>query len=209
MIPRDGAIERLADTLRAFPVAALLGPRQCGKTTLARAYAEREPSEILDLENPVDAQRLTAPLTVLESMSGLVMIDEILRMPKLFELIHVLVDRPNNTARFLVIGSASPQLVRDVPQLGITVPAETLRRFWTMVAHYHGQVWNAAQLARSLGTSENAARRYLVILAGSFVVRVLPPWFENMGKRQVKAPKVYVRDSGVLHALLQLGTLRV
>jgi len=271
MIPRDRALERLADTLRVFPVAALSGPRQCGKTTLSRAYAARASSEVFDLENPVDVQRLTAPLTALESLSGLVIIDEIQRMPELFELIRVLVDRPNNAARFLVLGSASPHLVRDVseslagrigfvdlsgfnisevgsgeatrlwvrggfplsflaeddgaskmwrenfvrtflerdvPQLGISVPAETLRRFWTMVAHYHGQVWNAAQLARSLGASENTARRYLDILAGSFVVRVLPPWFENIGKRQVKAPKVYVRDSGVLHSLLQLGTLQ-
>jgi len=98
-------------------------------------------------------------------------------------------------------------LERDIPQLGITIPAETLRRFWTMVAHYHGQVWNAAQFARSLGTSENTARRYLDILAGAYMLRVLPPWFENLRKRQIKAPKIYIRDSGILHALLQLQTL--
>ena len=98
-------------------------------------------------------------------------------------------------------------LERDIPQLGITIPAETLRRFWTMVTHYHGQVWNAAQFARSLGASETTARRYLDILAGAYVVRILPPWFENIGKRQVKAPKIYIRDSGLLHALLQLRTL--
>ncbi len=262
---------RLADALRVFPVVALLGPRQCGKTTLARAYAEREPSEFFDLENPVDLRRLTAPMQALEPLSALVIIDEIQRRPELFELIRVLVDRPGNSARFLVLGSASPHLVRDVseslagrigfvdlsgfnltevgsgestklwvrggfplsflasddnaslmwrenfirtflerdiPQLGITIPAETLRRFWTMVAHFHGQVWNAAQLARSLGASENTARRYLDILAGSFVVRVLPPWYENIGKRQVKAPKVFVRDTGILHALLQVGRLQ-
>jgi predicted AAA+ superfamily ATPase len=271
MIPRDGALVRLADALRVFPVVALLGPRQCGKTTLARAYAEREPSEFFDLENPVDLRRLTAPMQALEPLSALVIIDEIQRRPELFELIRVLVDRPGNSARFLVLGSASPHLVRDVseslagrigfvdlsgfnltevgsgestklwvrggfplsflasddnaslmwrenfirtflerdiPQLGITIPAETLRRFWTMVAHFHGQVWNAAQLARSLGASENTARRYLDILAGSFVVRVLPPWYENIGKRQVKAPKVFVRDTGILHALLQVGRLQ-
>jgi predicted AAA+ superfamily ATPase len=98
-------------------------------------------------------------------------------------------------------------LERDIPQLGITIPAETLRRFWTMVAHYHGQVWNAAQFARSLGTSENTARRYLDILSGAYMIRILPPWYENLRKRQVKAPKIYVRDSGILHALLQLQTL--
>jgi predicted AAA+ superfamily ATPase len=271
MIPRDRALDRLTQALRIHPVAALLGPRQCGKTTLARAYAERDPSAFFDLENPVDLRRLSAPIRTLETLSGLVIIDEVQRRPELFELLRVLVDRPDNPARFLVLGSASPHLVRnvseslagrigfvdlsgfdltevgsaertrlwvrggfplsflaaddatsmtwrqdfirtflerDIPQLGITIPAETLRRFWTMVAHYHGQVWNAAQLARSLGASENTARRYLDILAGAFLVRVLPPWFENIGKRQVKAPKVYMRDSGILHALLQLGTLQ-
>ncbi|MBM3791661.1 MAG: ATP-binding protein, partial [Acidobacteria bacterium] len=98
-------------------------------------------------------------------------------------------------------------LERDIPQLGITIPSGTLRRFWTMIAHYHGQVWNAAQFARSLGTSEATARRYLDILAGAYMVRILPPWFENLRKRQIKAPKIYIRDSGILHALLQLHTL--
>jgi predicted AAA+ superfamily ATPase len=269
MIPRSRALDRLAEALRVHPVAALLGPRQCGKTTLARAYAEREPSEFFDLEDPVDLRRLSAPMRTLEMLSGLVIIDEVQRRPELFELLRVLVDRPSNPARFLVLGSASPHLVRDVseslagrigfvdlsgfdltevgsgqrtrrwvrggfplsflatddaasmlwrenfirtflerdiPQLGITIPAETLRRFWTMAAHYHGQVWNAAQLARSLGASENTARRYLDILTGAFMLRVLPPWYENIGKRQVKAPKVYVRDTGILHALLQVRT---
>jgi predicted AAA+ superfamily ATPase len=209
-------------------------------------------------------------MRALEKLSQLVIIDEVQRQPKLFELLRVLVDRPDNSARFLLLGSASPYLVkgvseslagrigftdlsgfslaevdtgqyeqlwvrggfprsylaadnsaamlwrndfirtfleRDIPQLGITIPAETLRRFWTMVAHYHGQVWNAAMFARSLGTSENTARRYLDILAGAYMIRVLPPWFENIRKRQVKAPKVYIRDSGILHALLQLPTL--
>lgn len=215
-------------------------------------------------------RRLSAPMTVLESLSGLVILDEVQRKPDLFELVRVLVDRPDNPARFLLLGSASPGLVRgvsetlagrvgfidltgldleevgpgerdrlwlrggfppsylasddaasvrwreafvrtflerDIPQLGINVPAETLRRFWTMVAHYHGQVWNAAQFARSLGSSENTARRYLDILAGAFMVRVLPPWFENLRKRQVKSPKVDLRDSGILHVLLALEDL--
>jgi predicted AAA+ superfamily ATPase len=270
MIPRPNVIRQIARALTIYPVAALLGPRQCGKTTVARLFAEREPSTYFDLEHPIDVRRLSAPLTVLQELAGLVIIDEVQRRPDLFELLRVLVDRPQNPARFLLLGSASPHLVkgvseslagrigfidlsgfdlaevgvsqrdrlwlrggfprsfladdesasmtwradfmrtfleRDIPQLGITVPAETLRRFWTMVAHYHGQVWNAAQFARSLGASETTARRYLDILAGAYVVRILPPWFANLGKRQVKAPKIYIRDSGLLHALLQLRTL--
>ena len=271
MLPRPDALARVIGTLQANPVAALLGPRQCGKTTLARQIAAREPTEFFDLESPVDLRRLSAPMTTLEKLSGLVVIDEVQRRPDLFELVRVLVDRPENRTRFLLLGSASPGIVtgvseslagrigfidlsgftlgetglehqdrlwtrggfpraflaeddaasmawrdafirtfleRDIPQLGITVPAETIRRFWTMVAHYHGQTWNGAQLARSLGASENTARRYLDILAGAFMVRVLAPWLENVSKRQVKAPKVYLRDSGLLHALLQVGTLR-
>ncbi len=270
MIDRPEPLESIHAAFRVHPIAALLGPRQCGKTTLARTLAEQEPYTFFDLENPVDLQRLSAPMTALQDLENLVVIDEIQRLPKLFELLRVLVDRPENAARFLVLGSASPRLVkgvseslagrvgfvdlsgfslrevgtsrqqelwnrggfprsfladddqaayawrqdfirtfleRDIPQLGITTPAETLRRFWTMIAHFHGQVWNAAQLARSLGASEKTARRYLDILAGSFMVRILPPWFENLGKRQVKAPKIYLRDSGLLHALLQLEAL--
>ena len=270
MIPRPAVINRIERALAIHPIAALLGPRQCGKTTVARMIAEQRPTTYFDLENPVDVRRLSAPLTVLQDLSGLIIIDEVQRRPDLFELLRVLADRPQNSAQFLLIGSASPQLVRgvseslagrigfidvsgftfaevdpaerdrlwvrggfprsflavddsasmewrqnflrtflerDIPQLGITIPAETLRRFWTMVAHYHGQTWNAAQFARSLGTSEVTARRYLDILAGAYMVRILPPWFENLGKRQVKAPKIYIRDSGILNALLQLGTL--
>ncbi|HSR53481.1 MAG TPA: ATP-binding protein [Acidobacteriota bacterium] len=272
IVPRPNALKRVERALELNPVAGLLGPRQCGKTTLARMVADREEEtcEFFDLENPVDVRRLSAPMTTLERLSGLVIIDEVQRQPKLFELLRVLVDRPQNPARFLLLGSASPQMVRgvseslagrigfvdlagfdvreagsenlrrlwvrggfprsflspddeasllwrqdfirtflerDIPQLGISVPAETLRRFWSMVAHYHGQIWNAAQFARSLGTSENTARSYLDILSGAFMVRILPPWFENLAKRQVKSPKVYLRDSGILHALLQIGTL--
>ncbi|MEW6403093.1 MAG: ATP-binding protein [Chloroflexota bacterium] len=269
-IPRPVVIARIARALDVHPVAALLGPRQCGKTTLARMIGEQQPSTYFDLENPVDVRRLSAPLTVLESLSGLVILDEVQRQPGLFELLRVLVDRPQNSAHFLLLSSASPQLARgvseslagrigfvdlsgfdlaevgaeqrdrlwlrgglprsfladddpdsmiwrqgfirtflerDIPQLGITIPAETLRRFWTMTAHYHGQVWNAAEFARSLGVSEVTARRYLDILAGAYMVRILPPWFENIGKRQVKSPKIYIRDSGILHGLLQLGAL--
>ncbi|HSB06224.1 MAG TPA: ATP-binding protein [Thermodesulfobacteriota bacterium] len=270
VIPRPRALERIIKTLSIHPVAALLGPRQCGKTTLAKVIAEREPSTYYDLENPVDTSRLSAPMRALGKLTGLVVIDEVQRRPDLFELLRVLADRPNNPARFLLLGSASPHLAkgvseslagrvgfidlsgfdlgevgeehsarcwlrggfprsfladddstsiawrddfirtfleRDIPQLGISIPAETLRRFWTMIAHYHGQVWNAAHLARSLGASENTARRYLDILTGAYMIRILPPWFGNIRKRQVKAPKIYVRDSGILHALLQLRTL--
>lgn len=270
MISRPAIISQIERTLQVHPIAALLGPRQCGKTTLARMIAEQRTTTYFDLENPVDQRRLSAPLTVLQELSGLVIIDEIQRRPDLFELLRVLVDRPDSAARFLILGSASPQLVRgaseslagrigfidmagfnlaeietthrdrlwarggfprsylaaddatsmmwrqafmrtllerDIPQLGITVAAETLRRFWTMIAHYHGETWNAAQFARSLGASEPTARRYLDILAGAFMVRILPPWFENLGKRQVKSPKIYVRDTGILHALLQLDAL--
>ena len=270
MIERPAPLASIHSAFRVHPIAALLGPRQCGKTTVARALAAQEKSTYFDLENPVDVQRLSAPLAVLEALDGLVVIDEVQRRPELFELLRVLVDRPESRARFLILGSASPNLVqgvseslagrvgfidlsgfsleevgastvtslwtrggfprsflapddevsyawrrdfirtfleRDIPQLGINIPAETLRRFWTMIAHYHGQVWNAAQFGRSLGSSESTARRYLDILSGAFMVRVLPPWFENLGKRQVKAPKVYLRDSGLLHALLQLTDL--
>lgn len=270
MIPRPTVINQIDRALNIHPIAALLGPRQCGKTTVARMVAQRQPSTYFDLEDPVDLRRLSAPMTVLQNLSGLVIIDEVQRRPDLFPLLRVLADRPVNPAQFLLLGSASPQLVqgvseslagrigfidlsgfdltetgpserdrlwlrggfprsflaaddsasmlwrqdfirtfleRDIPQLGITIPAETLRRFWTMVAHYHGQVWNAAEFARSLGTSELTARRYLDILSGAYMVRVLPPWFENISKRQVKAPKIYVRDSGILHALLQLTTM--
>jgi uncharacterized protein len=269
MVPRPRALDRIRRAFSTHPIAALLGPRQCGKTTLARLIAEREPSTYFDLENPIDIRRLSAPMRTLEPLSGLAIIDEIQRRPDLFELLRVLVDRHKNPVRFLILGSASPYLIkgvseslagrvgfidlagfdleevgaekcdqlwlrggfpqsflaaddsasmawrddfmrtfleRDIPQFGISIPAETLRRFWTMIAHYHGQVWNAAQLARSLGTSENTARRYLDILAGAYMTRVLPPWFENLRKRQVKAPKIYLRDSGLLHALLQLTT---
>lgn len=262
---------RVRALFREHPCVAILGPRQCGKTTLARMLAADEPDcTIFDLESPLDARRLDAPLRTLGALGGLVVLDEIQRDPTLFEILRVLVDRPVSETRFLILGSASPTLIkgaseslagrlgfvdlggfhlgetgvdtqtplwsrggfprsflaaddagsllwrqgfvrtfleRDIPQLGISIPAETLRRFWTMIAHYHGQVWNAAEFARSLGSSEGTARRYLDILAGAYMVRVLPPWFENLSKRQVKAPKVYIRDSGLLHALLELRTL--
>jgi predicted AAA+ superfamily ATPase len=259
----------LRRALAEAPVVALLGPRQCGKTTLAREVARGREASIFDLEDPADLASLDAPKAAIESLKGLVVLDEVQRKPDLLPLLRVLADRPRTPARFLVLGSASPHLVRgvseslagrvrfvemggfdvreagpdrhatlwlrggfprsflapsevsslawresfirtflerDVPQLGITVPAPTLRRFWAMVAHVHGQVWNAADLARSLGTSEPTARRYLDLLTGAYVLRQVPPWFENIAKRQVKSPKVYVRDVGLLHALLSLRT---
>ena len=268
MISRPGPIARVRAAFSVHPIAALTGPRQCGKTTLARHMAEHAPhSTYFDLEAAVDRRRLTAPEQALGRLTGLVVIDEVQRVPALFETLRVLADRLRNQARFLLLGSASPALVkgvseslagrvglvdlagfelgevgsdawrelwlrggfpraylapdraasalwrgnfvrtfleRDIPQLGISIPAETLRRFWTMIAHYHGQVWNAAEFARAIGGTQATARRYLDILAGVFMVRVLPPWFVNLKKRQVKAPKVYLRDTGLLHTLLSL-----
>jgi predicted AAA+ superfamily ATPase len=272
VINRPELLDAISYALRHNPVVALLGPRQCGKTTLARLIARRRLSWYFDLEDPADLASLaTAPQQALQDLSGLVIIDEVQRKPDLFELLRVLSDRPGRRAAFLLLGSASPYLVRgvsetlagrvafvemggfdareigdkrlqrlwmrggfpksflapsdqqslawrndfiktflerDVPQLGFHIPTATLRRFWTMLAHYHGQIWNAAEFARSLGSSESTARRYLDLLSGAYVVRVLPPWFENVSKRQVKAPKVYVRDTGLLHALLALRGIR-
>ncbi|MCS6244910.1 MAG: ATP-binding protein [Opitutus sp.] len=268
MIDRPEALAAIRSSFAAHPAVGLAGPRQCGKTTLARILAaEEKDCTFFDLEKAVDRRRLETPEQALGSLEGLVIIDEVQRQPALFETLRVLLDRPDKKTRFLLLGSASPTLIkgiseslagrmglvdlgplqlqetgadswktlwyrggfprsylatsdaassvwresfirtfleRDIPQFGITVPAETLRRFWTMIAHYHGQVWNGAEFARSLGSSEPTARRYLDILAGAFMVRVLPPWHENLKKRQLKAPKLYVRDSGLLHSLFEL-----
>ena len=269
IVARPGPVARVHDAFSVHPAVALTGPRQCGKTTLARLIAaDSSPSTYFDLEAAVDRRRLATPEQTLRRLTGLVVIDEVQRSPALLETVRVLADRLHNPARFLLLGNASPTLIagvseslagrvglvdlagfdllevgieswralwlrggfprsylardtrksalwresfvrtfleRDIPQLGITIPAETLRRFWTMIAHYHGQTWNAAEFARALGASEATARRYLDILAGTFMVRVLPPWFENLKKRQVRSPKLYVRDSGVLHTLLGLA----
>ena len=262
-------IHCVKDALAHNPAVVLLGPRQCGKTTLARQIAKNSEHDFFDLEDPADLARLSSPMLALEDLSGLVIIDEVQRKPELFEILRVLVDRPRSPAVFLLLGSASPHLVRgvseslagrvafvemsgfdlreigpknfkqlwtrggfprsyladsdrisyrwrndfvrtflerDIPQLGISIPAERLRRFWTMIAHYHGQIWNAAEFARSLGSSEKTVRRYLDLLSGAYVIRQLPPWHENLRKRQVKSPKIYIRDSGLLHALLSLET---
>jgi len=263
-----GAIERAFD---AHPAVALVGPRQAGKTTLAHEFGRQfSGSQYFDLERPLDVRRLSRPESTLSPLEGLVVIDEIQRKPELFELLRYLLDRPDSAARFLLLGSASPSLVRgvsetlagrigivdlggfnlrevgaeqwrslwtrggfprsflaatpqasaswrdsfirtflerDVPQLGLSIPAERLRRFWSMIAHFHGQVWNGAEFSRALGTSEPTARSYLDILSGAYMVRVLPAWFENLKKRQLKAPKIYVRDSGLLHSILEIDTL--
>ena len=254
--------------LRRSPIVSILGPRQCGKSTLARQLAGAR-AHRFDLENPVDVARLAEPQTALSPLRGLVVIDEAQLQPGLFPLLRVLADRSPVRTRFLLLGSASPDLIRtsaeslagrvafvpmggfdlpevggaalrrlwgrggfprsflaasdeasrrwrddfvqtflerDIRKFGVEVPAQVLRRLWTMLAHYHGQLWNASELSRSLGEAHTTVKRHLDILSGALMVRQLPPWFENLGKRQVKAPKVYLRDSGLLHALLGLPT---
>jgi hypothetical protein len=271
MIERAAFLKRLSDASDRSPVVALLGPRQCGKTTLARAFGAGRPTTFFDLESIPDQRRLENPERLLGSIDGLAVLDEIQLMPQLFSALRVLVDRPGNRARFLILGSASPALVRgaseslagrvefvelsgfdlveigvaswerlwlrggfprsflaataeksaawregflrtflerDIPALGITIPAAALRRFWTMLAHFHGQLWNASELARSMGLSDKTVRGYLDLLTGTYMVRQLQPWHENIGKRQVKSPKIYLRDTGVLHRLLDIPDLR-
>ena len=267
MVPRSNYMRRIATALRRSPVTALLGPRQCGKTTLARLFSEGRAASYFDLESVPDVRRLANPELVLGNLRGLVVLDEIQRLPSLFNVLRVLADRPDVDARFLILGSASPELVRgvseslagrvefvelggfdlsetgvdewrqlwlrggsprsyladaeadsvawregflrtflerDIPQLGISTPAAAMRRFWTMLAHWHAQTWNASQLGRALSATDKTMRRYLDLLTGAYMVRQLQPWFENVAKRQVKAPKVYLRDSGLLHTLLDI-----
>lgn len=267
MIQRNDYLNRLSIAIGRSPVTALLGPRQCGKTTLARQLAEQQLSTFFDIESLPDRRRLQNPELMLGNLNGLVVLDEIQEMPELFQVLRVLVDRPENHARFLILGSASPEIVksasetlagrlefielqgfnlsetgasalntlwmrggfprsflanseadslawregfirtfleRDIPQLGINIPSVTMRRYWTMLAHYHGQTWNAAEIGRSMGYSDKTVRSYLDILTGTFMIRQLQPWFENLGKRQVKAPKIYFRDTGLLHSLLDI-----
>lgn len=255
--------------LDQFPVVGLVGARQVGKTTLARDLIQdaAETVAVFDLEDPTDERRFADPKLTLESLRGLVVIDEVQRSEGLFRLLRVLVDRPGNAARFLVLGSAGPGLLRqssetlagriayyelppfrisetgtgagtvqrlwlrggfprsflaagddrslrwrnefirtflerDLPQLGVSVPAATMRRFWTMLAHYHGNRWNSSELGRALGVTAPTINRYLDMLVDALIVRRLQPWYENLKKRQVKAPKIYICDTGILHALL-------
>jgi len=274
MILRQTHLVQLADKLADFPVVALLGPRQVGKTTLARQLAAQwqGPFKHFDLEDPDDQARLVDPAFVLRPLTGLVVLDEIQLRPDLFPLLRVLADREGTPARFLILGSAAPELMRhtaeslagrvafheldglaldeliadpadlarlderwlrggfprallagsnkgskewreafirtylerDLPQLGINLSAVTMRRFWTMLAHYHGQTWNGSELGRALGVSDKTVSRWLDILEGTYMAFRLLPWYANVGKREVRAPKVYVADSGILHTLLGL-----
>jgi uncharacterized protein len=269
MLPRPELRARVEQLLRDSPVVSLLGARQCGKTTLARSVAADRRAEMFDLEDPADRRRLEQPMTALERLRGLVVIDEAQLAPDLFPVLRVLVDRRPLRARFLLSGSASPDLVRgsaetlagrvafvdmagfdlsevgtsalrrlwmrgglprsylarseaasmrwredfvttflerDLRRFGVELQPESLRRLWSMIAHYHGQTWNGSEVGRSLGEAHTTVKRHLDVLTGAFVIRQLRPWFENLGKRQVKSPKVYVRDSGLLHSLLGLGS---
>jgi predicted AAA+ superfamily ATPase len=263
--------KKIVQQFKVHPICALLGPRQVGKTTLARMYAERHKKQkiaLFDLENPFDLAQLDNPMFALSRLQDhLVIIDEIQLRPNLFPILRVLADQPNNIS-FLILGSASRDLIRqssetlagrigfielnplslgevknsdklwlrggfprsyltdtdedsylwrqayvstflerDIPSLGFQIPAQNMRRFWLMLAHYHGQIFNASDLGRSLGVTHHTVRSYLDILVGTFMIRQLTPWYENLSKRQVKTPKIYFRDSGLLHALMNLHTL--
>lgn len=266
---RVAYIERLDQAFRTTPVVAILGPRQTGKTTLAKMYFEREGGQdvcYFDLENPLDLLRLQDPMLALEDLTGLIVIDEVQRFPDLFAVLRVLVDQKKQR-RFLILGSASRELIaqsseslagrihylelmpfsfeetreyknlwlrggfplsylaetdvdssqwradyvktfleQDIPNLGIHIPPQNLRRFWMMLSHYHGQIFNASEVGNSLGLSHNTVKKYLDILTGTFMMRQLQPWYENIAKRQVKSSKVYFRDSGIYHALLGIDT---
>lgn len=268
MIDRPLHLQTVRHLLTQNPVVGILGARQVGKTTLARQLAkEHEHCSFFDLEDPRTLARFNDPMLALEPLEGLVVLDEIQRQPELFPILRVLADRPETPAHFLVLGSASPDLLRqsseslagriafhelpgfdlaevsadhldtlwlrggfpraylatsardsarwrrdfirtflerDLPQLGITIAANTMQRFWSMLAHYHGQIWNASEFARSFGVSNHTVRRYLDILSATFMIRQLAPWTENLRKRQVKSPKIYVTDSGLLHTILDL-----
>ena len=272
MIERLAQIDHIKSLLSQNPIVAIIGARQVGKTTITYEIEKhwKAPSTRFDCEDPDDLVRLNEPKLALKNLSGLVIIDEIQRKPDLFPLLRVLVDRENNKATFLILGSASPNLLkqsseslagrisyfnlngfslievgqenesklwirggfprsylaqtdkasvtwrkdfirtfleRDIPQLGFNIPAITLRRFWTMLAHYHGQIWNGSELGRAFGMTHASVKRYVDLLSDALVVWQLKPWFQNIGKRQVKAPKVYIKDSGILHGLLGIETM--
>ena len=265
MIERTKLYNIIHGALQRSRVVALIGPRQCGKTTMARKFVAPTSINYFDLEDPFSLVRLDQPMSALRDLKGLVVIDEIQRRPELFPILRVLADRDPLPARFLILGSASPALLhqsseslagrittipmggfsleevgaeaqnqhwrrggfplsflavsegvsvdwrkdfvntfleRDIPQFGFNIPSTSLFRFWSLIAHYHGQVWNAAEAARALEVSQSTARRYIDLLQDLFMVRQLQPWYANLGKRQVKSPKIYLRDTGLLHYLL-------
>ena len=274
MIKREAYLRSVRTALSRSKITAILGPRQCGKTTLAMEVQENLQSSLLDLELPSDRAKLQNPELFLSQVPGLIIIDEIQMMPELFGVLRVLADRWAGNGRFLILGSASPDLIshasqslagrvefidlqgfditeipvgtselpwrdlwvrggfplsylapdpaasfawrsgfirtfleRDIPQLGIKVPAETMRRFWTMLAHVHGQVLNSSQLGKAMGLSHNTIRSYIDMLSSTYMLRILPPWYENLKKRQVRSPKIYFTDTGILNHLLQLRNL--
>jgi len=269
-VARSGHLDRLRSLLRQFPVVGLIGPRQVGKTTLAHMFAStvKGRTTFFDLEDPVDRARLADPMLALRELRGLVVIDEIHHLPQFFRSLRVLADRPHRPARFLVLGSASPALLRqssetlagriayheltpfslleigakhlerlwrrggfpasyvahsergsvtwrksfvrtflerDIPGLGLRLAPTTLERFWAMLAQYHAQTWNGSELARAFGVSDATVRGYLDTLTATFVIRQLRPWSENIGKRQVRSPKVFIADTGLLHTLLGIS----
>ncbi len=269
MIKRSALVKTIQEALDRSRVVALIGPRQSGKTTLARGFVPADSLNYFDLEDPTSLMRLEEPMTALRDLTGLIVIDEIQRKPELFPILRVLSDRNPLPAKFLILGSASPELIRDsseslagrietisisgfslselgssnlmkhwlrggfplsylassdqnsykwrnnfvqiflerdLPQVGVRLSSATMLRFWTMLAHYHGQIWNSAEPARALGVSEPTIRRYLDLIEGLFLVRRLQPWYTNLKKRQVKSPKYYFRDSGLLHYLLGIST---
>nr|MBD3621888.1 ATP-binding protein [Sunxiuqinia sp.] len=265
--------QQIRDSIQNNPITTILGPRQCGKTTIARKIAESYASVLIDLEDPADFELVSvSPKAFLEQQKGLVVIDEAQRMPELFPILRVLAAQKKAGRKFLLLGSASPDLIkntweslagrigfidltgfkleetgsenlqplwlrggfprsylaetddlsfqwradfirtfleRDINLLGFNIPPATLRRFWVMLAHYHGQIWKGSEFARSMGVSEPTVKKYLDILSGTYLVRQIQPWHENLKKRQVKAPKIYIRDSGILHALLSLPNSEV
>jgi predicted AAA+ superfamily ATPase len=281
-IAREEALQDLETKLKSFPIVGILGPRQCGKTTLAKQFIDNQNKKktyFFDLENPRDLSKLENPLLNLENLEGYVIIDEVQRLPELFPILRVLADRVSKKTKFILLGSASPLLIknsseslagriafmelrgfgietftklketsrkseqldisklwlrggfprsylsssikdsyewrenfietfleRDIPNLGINIPSRTLRQFWTMLSHYHGQVFNASELARSMNLSSPTIQRYLDILSGTFIIRQLQPWFYNAKKRIVKSPKIYFRDSGLLHVFLSIDS---
>lgn len=269
MFKRDHYLEKIEQNFRVHSICAILGPRQVGKTTLARAFIQEKMGGVarfFDLENPFDLSRLDNPMLALSAEpEKLIVIDEIQMRPDLFPIIRVLVDDPEHKHKLLILGSASRDLIRqssetlagrigyielptfslsetknisqlwmrggfplsylaqseadslfwrqnyiktflerDIPYLGFNIPPQQIRRFWLMLAHYHGQTFNASEIARSLGVSDQTTRKYLDILVGTFMIRELTPWYENIQKRQVRSPKIYFRDSGILHALLNI-----